>query len=103
MEDLDCTKIRNEFDLEDFLLRPVGDFSKDDLKLIYRHRRNIRSIPTLAKTMGFKTPMSIELLSIKHDREWRAKAHDIKEGEAVEIYFRLYLLDSLIKWCKETE
>ncbi|MBR6332807.1 MAG: hypothetical protein IKR77_00230 [Bacteroidales bacterium] len=103
MNELNFEKIRTEFDLEDFLLQPVGKFTKDDLKLIYRSKKNIKSIPILAKMMGFKNTMSIELITVKNDSEWKRKAHDITDGEAVEIFFRLYLLDSLIQWCKETE
>lgn len=102
MNELNFEKIRKKFDLEDFLLQPVGRFSKEDLKLIYRAKTNIKSIPILAKMMGFRTIMSIELISIQNDTEWKRKAHNITDGEAVEIFFRLYLLDSLIQWCKET-
>lgn len=103
MNELNLEKIRAEFDLEEFLLQPVGKFSKEDLKLIYRSKNNIKSIPILAKMMGFKNIMSIELISVKNDTEWKRKAHNITDGEAVEIFFRLYLLDSLIKWCNQSE
>lgn len=103
MNELNFEKIRAEFDLEDFLLQPVGKFTKDDLKLIYRSKKNIKSIPILAKMMGFKNTMSIELITVKNDSEWKRKAHDITDGEAVEIFFRLYLLDSLIQWCNQSE
>lgn len=103
MNELNFEKIRAEFDLEDFLLQPVGKFTKDDLKLIYRSKKNIKSIPILAKMMGFKNTMSIELITVKNDSEWKRKAHNITDGEAVEIFFRLYLLDSLIQWCNQSE
>ena len=103
MDKLNFEKIHNEFDFEDFLLKPVGKFTKEDLKLIYSSKNNIKSIPILAKMMGFKNIMSIELISVKKDSEWKRKAHNITDGEAVEIFFRLYLLDSLIQWCNQSE
>ena len=54
----------------------------------------------MAKLMGFKATMEIELMSVKNDSEWKRKVHDIDCEEAVEIFFRVYLLDSLVKWCK---
>lgn len=53
--------------------------------------------------MGFKNIMAIELITVKNDSEWKRKAHNITDGEAVEIFFRLYLLDSLIRWCNQSE
>jgi len=103
MNELNFGKINNEFDFEDFLLKPVGKFTKEDLKLIYSSKNNIKSIPILAKMMGFKNIMAIELISVKNDSEWKRKAHNITDGEAVEIFFRLYLLDSLIQWCNQSE
>lgn len=103
MNELNFGKINNEFDFEDFLLKPVGKFTKEDLKLIYSSKKNIKSIPILAKMMGFKNIMDIELISVKNDSEWKRKAHNITDGEAVEIFFRLYLLDSLIQWCNQSE
>lgn len=103
MNELNFGKINNEFDFEDFLLKPVGKFTKEDLKLIYSSKKNIKSIPILAKMMGFKNIMAIELISVKNDSEWKRKAHNITDGEAVEIFFRLYLLDSLIQWCNQSE
>ena len=103
MDKLNFEKIHNEFDLEDFLLQPVGKFTKADLKLIYKAKQNIKSIPILAKMMGFKNIMAIELITVKNDSEWKRKAHNITDGEAVEIFFRLYLLDSLIRWCNQSE
>lgn len=103
MNELNLEKYRDKEYLEKYFLKSVGRFTKDELLLIYQNRRNIRSIPTLAKLMGFKTTMEIELLSLKHDSEWRTKVHNINDEEAVEIFFRVYILDSLIKWCKETD
>ena len=103
MNELNFEKYRDKEHLENYFLRPVGRFTKEELQLIYQNRRNIRSIPYLAKMMGFRTTMEIELMSLKHDTEWRAKVHSITDEEAVEIFFRAYLLDSLIKWCKENE
>lgn len=103
MNELNLEKYRDKEYLENYFLKPVGRFTKDELQLIYQNRRNIRSIPTLAKMMGFKATMEIELMSLKHDSEWRNKVHNITDEEAVEIFFRIYLIDSLIKWCKETK
>lgn len=103
MNELNFEKIRTELDLEEFLLQPVGKFSNEDLELIYRSKSNIKSIPILAKMMGFRNIMSIELISVKNDSEWKRKAHNLGDGEAVEIFFRLYLLDSLKQWCNQSE
>ncbi len=103
MNELNFGKINNEFDFEDFLLKPVGKFTKNDLELIYKSITNIKSIPILAKMMGFRAIMSIELISIQNDSEWKRKAHNLGDGEAVEIFFRLYLLDSLKQWCNQSE
>ena len=103
MNELNFEKYRDKEHLENYFLRPVGRFTKDELQLIYKSRRNIRSIPFLAKMMGFKATMEIEMMSLKHDSQWRTKVHDITDEEAVEIFFRVYLLDSLIKWCIEKE
>ena len=103
MNELNLEKFRDKEYLEKYFLKPVGRFTQDELQLIYQNRRNIRSIPTLAKMMGFKATMEIELMSLKHDSEWRTKVHDITVEEAVEIFFRVYLLDSLIKWCISKE
>ena len=100
MNELNFEKFREKEYLEEYFLKPVGRFTKDELQLIYRNRRNIRSIPFLAKLMGFKATMEIELMSVKNDSEWKRKVHDIDCEEAVEIFFRVYLLDSLVKWCK---
>ena len=103
MNELNFEKYRDKEYLENYFLKSVGRFTTDELRVIYQNRRNIRSIPTLAKMMGFKTTMEIELMSVKNDSEWKRKVHDITEEEAVEIFFRIYLIDSLIKWCKEKE
>ena len=103
MNELNFEKYRDKEYLENYFLKSVGRFTTDELRVIYQNRRNIRSIPTLAKMMGFKTTMEIELMSVKNDSEWKRKVHDITEEEAVEIFFRIYLIDSLIKWCIEKE
>ena len=36
MNEIDFEKFYEKFDLEEFLLQPIGEFSRDDFKLIYK-------------------------------------------------------------------
>ena len=95
MQLIDYDKFYNDFDLELFLTEPIGNFSRTDLKLILEKFANLKSITTLASIMGLRTMLANELMSLKNNREWKEKAHYLKENEAVEIFCRLYLFDRL--------
>lgn len=53
MDKLNFEKIHNEFDLEDFLLQPVGKFTKADLKLIYKAKKKHQKHSNPCKNDGF--------------------------------------------------
>lgn len=103
MQLIDYEKFYNDFDLDFFLTEPIGNFSRDDLKLILENFSNLKSITTLASIMGLRTMISNELLTLRSSREWKEKAHYLKQAEAVEIFCRLYLLDRLRKEYKVGE
>ena len=102
-EQIDFEIFYEKFDLEDFLLRPIGNFSKDDLKLIGEKITNFNILVILAKVIGLRKTMSSELKSIRNDSDWISKTRHISQEELVELFFRLYLIDCLKKWSKETE
>jgi hypothetical protein len=95
MQLLDYERFYNDFDLEDFLTKPVGKFSREDLKLILENFTRLKNVTILASIMGLRTMLANELMSLKNNREWKEKAHYLKENEAVEIFCRLYLFDRL--------
>lgn len=95
MQLIDYDKFYNDFDLEEFLTKPIGKFDRNDLKMILETFTGLKSITTLAPVMGLRTMLSNELLTMRNSREWKEKAHYLKQSEAVEILCRLYLLDRL--------
>lgn len=103
MQLIDYEKFYNNFDLELFLTEPIGKFSRDDIKLILENFANLKSITTLASIMGLRTMLTNELMLLKNSREWKEKAHYLKEKEAVEIFCRLYIFDRLRKEYKVEE
>ena len=102
-ERIDFDRIYENFDLGDYLLQPIGDFSREDLRLILESITNVRGIATLSKVMGLRTMMSNELIVLKNDSAWKIKSHYIKDEEAVEMFVRLYVVDLLEKWCNQNE
>ncbi len=103
MSRIDYDKLYNEWDWSEYLLQPIGVFSKDDVKLILETITNVKGIATLANVIGLRTTMSKELMLLKDDSDWKQKAHYLKEGEAVEMFVRLSIIDHLDKWCNQPE
>ena len=103
MQLLDYDRFYNDFDLEAFLTEPIGKFSRDDLHLILEKFANIKSVTTLASIKGLRSMLANELMALKDSREWKEKAHYLKEKEAVEIFCRLYIFDRLRKEYKVEE
>ena len=103
MQLIDYEKFYNDFDLEFFLTEPIGNFSRDDLKLILEKFTRLKSVSILASIMGLRSMLANELMSLKNSREWKEKAHYLKESEAVEIFCRLYIFDRLRKEYKVEE
>ena len=100
---IDFEKFYENFDLEDFLLKPIGKFTRDDLKLISEKITNFNAVLILAKVIGLRKTMSSELKSIRNDSDWLSKTRHLSQEELVELFFRLYLFDRLKNWCKESE
>lgn len=103
MNEIDFEKFYEKFDLEEFLLQPIGKFSREDFKLIYKKITDIKGLTSLATVLGLRSALSNQMLTIKNDRNWHEKAHYLKQEEAAEIYFRLYFLNRLKDEFKLTE
>lgn len=103
MNEIDYEQFYEKFDLEEFLLQPIGKFSREDLKLIYKKITDIKSLTSLATVLGLRSALSNQMLTIGDDRNWHDKAHYLKQEEAAEIYFRLYFLNCLKNEFKLTE
>lgn len=95
MNNIDFERFYEEFDLGEFLMEPVGGFNREDLKLIFADVRNISSISVSSRFYGIRGTMAKELERIRKDSDWYDKAHYICEKDAIEIYFRLYLIEKL--------
>lgn len=92
MNEIDFEKFYEKFDLEFFLLNPVGRFSRKDLALIYDAKLNVRSIAVEAMVYGIREAMASTIKKVNDDEEWRDKIRHLNHEQAVEIYFRLYLI-----------
>ena len=95
MNEIDFERFYKEFDLGEFLMEAVGSFDREDLKLIFANVRNISSISVSSRFYGIRGTMAKELERIRNDSNWYDKAHYICEKDAMEICFRLYLIEKL--------
>jgi hypothetical protein len=95
MNGIDYNRFYEEFDLSDFLMEPVGDFDRKDLNQIFANVTNISNIAVSSRFYGIRGTLAKELEKISTDDEWYRKAHYINDKDAIEIFFRLYLLEKL--------
>lgn len=103
MNEIDFERFYEEFDLGNYLTEPVGEFNRKDLKILLSANLNTNSIATSAMFYGIRTAMSKELEKLSDSKEWKEKAHYIKQEEAIEILCRILFLNRLKRDFKREE
>ena len=98
MNDIDFDKFYNEFDLEDFLLEPIGKFNREDIKEIIGSVTNLNGVATMAGFYGFNKALAKEIEQASTNSDLQDKARHLLSNEAIEIYSRLLLVKRLKNW-----
>lgn len=101
MNDIDFDRFYKEFDLEEFLLEPIGKFNREDIKEIIGSITNLNGVATMAGFYGFNKALAKEIEQASSDSDLQDKAHHLQSNEAIEIYSRLLLVQRLKIWSKK--